>query len=556
MFIPYKRSSFLRTSLLLFVLLSLVLSSCSNPSSPSASSTPDSTQLASSGTTSSDVMFTIAQTSDIQKLTPFLTTDTRSSLVIGLISEGLLGYEDNYVVVPKLATSLGEYSEDGLTLTFPLREGVKFHDGSDFTSEDVKYTFEAILNPATKSNQRTQYDFLESIETPDEYTVVFHFKYPYGPALHRFTMGIVCKSYVEENGFAANDYTNYNGSAVGTGPFKMVEWQPSIHVLLEANEEYWDGAPEIKKVRIRPIPDNSVRLAAFEQGEVDFVFSVTPEEVERISANEEITLFSYPPLTVSYMTLNTQYGLLSDLALRQAITYATDKQTIIDAVLMGYGQLAVTPYAPSHEYYKSDIGEPYPFDPAKAIETLENAGYTKGNDGIYVTPNGERASFKTFCTTDANPVITSAVAQLIQAYLKDVGIELEIVSITQAELYDLMDAVIAGVRPESDYPSMIGGMSGSADPDIIRTWHSKGQLNDYRYMNPELDALLEQGTELFTYEDRKPVYDQVQELLATDLPCLFLYYADTNSAVSNKFEGMNGTAYGQIYKLHKVTVAK
>ena len=544
-----------RTVLLLMVLLSLVLSSCNQPSSTPSSSTPDSSSTPSE-ITNNDVTFTIAQAGDIQKLTPFLSTDARSGMVINLISEGLLGYEDNYILVPKLATSLGEYSEDGLTLTFPLREGVKWHDGSDFTSADVKYTFEAILDPETRSNQRTQFDFLESIETPDDHTVVFHFKNTFGPALHRFTMGIVCQSYVVENGFAANGYTNYNGSAVGTGPFKMVEWQPSIHVMLEANEDYWGGAPEIKKVRVRPIPDNSVRLAAFEQGEVDFVFSITPEEVERISADEKFTLFSYPPFRISYMTLNTQYGLLQDLALRQAITYATDKQTMIDSVLMGYGQLAISPYSPSHEYFNSDIGEPYPYDPAKAIETLENAGYTMGSDGIYINPDGVRASFKTFCMSDNNPIIDEAVAQLIQAWLKDVGIELEIVSVTSSELYDLMDAVIAGTRPEADYPSMIGSMGNGVDPDLIRTFHSKGQLNDYRYMNPEADVLLEKGTQFFTYEDRKPIYDELQELLATDLPCLFLFYADTNSAVSNKFEGMNNTPYGQIYKLHKIAIAK
>ena len=494
--------------------------------------------------------FVIGQTTDIKQLCPFQSTDTRSSLAIGLISEGLFRYTGHYVLEPCLAADFPEVSEDGLVWTFTLREGIFFHDGSPFTSEDVKFTYESIADPEQKSTQIREYLFIDRVETDGDYKVIFYLKQPYGPARNRFTMGIVSKTYIEAKGYNQNAYSRYNPFAVGTGPYKVIDWLPDIALFLEANEDYWGGAPALKKVEIRPIPDTSVRLAAFEVGEIDFIFGIDPAEVDRIMAQGNFECFNYPALGYNYLTWNTQIPLFQDLAFRQALSYATNRQEIIDYILYGHGLPAITLYTPNHPFY-SDVGEPFPYDVEKAKTILAEAGYQMGADGVLINPDGDRCSFKTMIIDTST--INADIAVLLQARFAEIGVEIEIVKTTMDQLYDIMDAVIAGISPETDYYSMIGGMSMGADPDVTRTFHSDGSLNDFRYKNPELDLLLDEGVVTFDHEARMEVYRKIQEILANDLPCLWLYHGETNNAINPGFTGMEATPYGQVSNLRNVS---
>ncbi|MCL2547546.1 MAG: ABC transporter substrate-binding protein [Symbiobacteriaceae bacterium] len=495
--------------------------------------------------------FILGQTTDIQYLVPFRTTDSRSGLVIYYLSEGLVRYEGSYNLVPCLATDY-TLSDDGLVWTFKLREGVTFHDGSPFTSADVKFTYESLLDPDQKSNQRVEYGFIDYIETPDDLTVIFNLKQPFGPALYRFTMGILCKEYVQSNGFDQNGYANYNPVAVGTGPYKMVDWKPDVAVYLAANESYWGKVPDIKFVEVRPIPDNAVRLAAFEAGEIDYIMGIPPIDVDRILADKgKYEGYVYPGIGFTYLTWNTQIELFKDPVLRQALTMATDKDEIINNVLFGHAVKCITPYSPAHVAY-IDIGEPFPFNPQKAVELLEQAGYTKGSDGIYISPKGIRCSFETLVGTEGT--VNTEIAQILQQRFKEVGVELKLTSMALGLIYDIMDAVIFGEAEEETYASMIGAMGINADPDITRYMHSGGGLNDYRYMNPDLDALLELGVVTFEAEKSKDIYREVLEIFAYDLPCLFLYHAEAISVSQNIFSGFEATPYGNINNLSNVSI--
>lgn len=520
----------------LCVLALLLLSSCR--------------QEPASVTTTETETFVIAQKGDILQLVPFRSTDGNSSTVINLIHEGLMAYGPDYSLEKRLAEAYS-YSEDGLTLTFTLKEGIHFHDGSPFTSADVKYSFDAARSKEMKSTMSLQYDFIDSIDTPDDHTVIFHLKYTYGPGLDRMTLPIVSQSFIEANDFEAKDFSGYNNVAVGTGAFKMIAWQPDISVSLEANEAYWQGAPAIKRVEVRPIPDSSVRLSAFEKGEVDYMTEIVPDEVDRIAAQtDKFTMLSYPQLSFFYMTWNTRLPLFQDLALRQALTHATNKDEIISSILAGHAVKSITPYAYTHKYYNANIDEPYPYDKEKAIEILENAGYRKGEDGIYISPQGLRCSFTTQVSDASSQIID--IAQLLKQWFLEVGVEMNISKMAIGAIYDNMDAVIAGNKPEDAYESMMGSMGTGIDPDMTRYLHSDGGLNDYRYANPEVDQLLEEGARLIRFEERKPIYDRIQEILAQDLPCLMIYFPEANNAVSAKFEGMSASPYGQIYALKDV----
>ncbi len=530
-------------TLLVLLLVAAMLVGCNQTPAPTPTPTP----------TPAKTTLTIGSAYDIINLVPFLSTDSPSGDVHSLIHEGLVGYKDNYEMVPKLATTW-ETSTDGLTWTFHLREGVKFHDGSAFTSADVKFTYEQILNPDVKSNNYKNYTIIESMETPDAKTIVFHLKSQFAPFLDRMTMGIISKTYVEAKGFSTNNYNGYNLAPVGTGPWKLTQWVPETSLTLSANKDYWGTKPTLEKVIFKPIPEASVRLIAFENGEVDYVSAISPDDVARLAAKtDKFTVFTYPQLRFAYLAWNNQYEVFQDKALRQALTYATDKDTIIESVLNSYGVQANATYAPNHGYYH-EVEEKYPYDPAKAIKTLEDAGYKKGADGIYVSPTGLKASFETM--VNASDETFTQVALLLQQWFKAIGVEMNIKTMEKSAMYDIMDKVILDGADNSTYQSMVGSMGVPSDPDQTRYLHSEGGLNDYRYMNDTVDALLEAGQKESDPAKRAEIYNELQEYISEDLPMLFLYFTVANNALSSQFTGMNATPYGQLPALNLVTPAK
>ncbi|NLN82945.1 MAG: ABC transporter substrate-binding protein [Firmicutes bacterium] len=491
---------------------------------------------------------TIGSAYDIISLVPFLSTDSPSGDVHTLIHEGLIGYVDNYEMIPKLAETW-ETSEDGKTWTFYLREGVTFHDGSEFTAADVKFTFEQILDPAIKSNHYKNYEVIESIETPDDFTVVFNLNKPFAPFLDRMNMGIVSKTYVEAQGFNENNYNGYNLAPVGTGPWILNEWMPETSLTLDVNADYWGTVPTLEKVIFKPIPEASVRLISFENHEVDYIQGISPDDVNRLAESDKFTIFTYPQLRFAYLAWNNQYEVFKDKALRQALAYATDKETLIASILNGFGVNANTTYAPNHSYYH-EVPELYGYDPAKATSILDEAGYIKGDDGIYVSPSGVKASFETMVTS--NDEVFTQIALLLRQWFKDIGVEMNIKTMEKSAMYDIMDRVILDGAPDETYQSMIGSMGPTSDPDQIRYLHSDGGLNDYRYMNEKVDALLEAGLVESDSVKRAEIYKELQEYIAEDLPMLYLYFTVANNAMASEFEGMNPSPYGQLAALNLV----
>ncbi len=495
----------------------------------------------------------IGTSADIIQLVPFLSTDANSSDVHQLIHDGLIAFKDNYEIIPALAETW-ETSTDGKVWTFHLRKGVVFHNGDPFTSADVKFTYEQILDPNTKSNAYKNYSIIEKIDTPNDLTVVFTLSSAFGPFLGRMSMGILDKKYIIDNKFNTNNYNGYNQAPVGTGAWKMKEWVPETTLTLAANDTYWGTKPILKTVVFKPIPEASVRLIAFKNSEIDYIAGISPDDVAAVAAEtKKYTVFSYAQLRFAYLAWNNQYQVFQDKALRQALTYATDKNTIISSVLNGYGVKANTTFAPNHSYY-TEIKELYPYDPAKAIQTLEDAGYTKGTDGIYVSPTGIKASFETL--VNASDETFTQIALLLQQSFKAIGVEMTIKTMEKSAMYAIMDDVILNGADNATYQSMVGSMGPEADPDQSRYLHSDGGLNDYRYKNAEVDAMLDAGKVETDPAKRAVIYDQLQAYLANDLPMLFLYFPYANNALSNSFTGMNASPYGLLTNLKTVAPVK
>ncbi len=495
------------------------------------------------GTKTSDT-FIYALDADIVNLLPVKLTNVVSNTVSLQIHEPLVKYEDTYEELqPKLAT---EWSMDpsGLSWTFKLRTGVTWHDGEPFTSEDVKYTYETLLDPATKSVRRANYQIIERIETPDEHTVVFHLSEPHGPFLDKMSqIPIMAKHHVSKVGL-----DDYNNKAIGTGPFMMVEWIPDDHVTLKANPNYWGGKPALETVIFKPIPEASVRAMALQKGEVHFASSLTAEDHEKVLAKGDVQGIAVDSLAFAYFGHNNRNPLFADKRVRQALAYAIDGESIVKDVRKGAATLAVGPISPSNSTWFNPNVKQYGYDPEKAKELLTQAGWQTGSDG-FLTKDGQTFSFSVILATGDEVLRNQAV--LIQKWLKDVGIDLKLEFLDWSVMNDRLD--------NREYEAMMLSMSPSPDPDQYNYWHSTAidnGFNDWCYSSVQVDKLLEEGRRETDPAKRKAIYDELQAILAEDVAAVFLYHPKVLGGLNKNFTGMTEGPAGQAALLYKVQPVK
>ena len=245
-----------------------------------------------------------------------------------MIFNGLVRLDEEQVAVPALAEDW-DISEDGLTYTFYLREGVTFHDGSEFTSADVKYTFDEILNEENNAPYRNRYVAITDISCPDDLTVVFTLDSANSALMAYMDLGIIPEG-------AMDDAASFGTAPVGTGPYAVDSYTLNSETVLKANEDYWEGDPATETINVYVINDNSTRLASLESGDVDFVCSpLTASDLELVENNDELVMNDVPGLGFTYMGFNVTDPVIGDLAVRQAIAYMTDKQNISDVIYSG-----------------------------------------------------------------------------------------------------------------------------------------------------------------------------------------------------------------------------
>ncbi len=514
----------LLAALTLGLALSLVLTGCSG------------------GVKVSNSNFVFALTADIKDLAPVLLTNAVSTTVSSQIHEALVTYEGNYELTPALATEWS-VSDNGLAWTFKLRPDVKWHDGEAFTSADVKFTYELVLDPATKSLRHNNYTMISSIDTPDDLTVVFNLKEPHGPFLDKMTGIMIMAEHLN----SAELLKNYNQSPIGTGPFVFEEWVPDDHVTLKANADYWNGKPAIETLTFRPIPEPSVRAMALSKGEINYASNLTAEDFATLEADKSVQTFSIPQLRFAYLGQNNQNPLFKDLKVRQAMAHAVDTATLIRDIMQGAAEPSVGPIAAISEWHNPNVKK-FDYNPELSKQLLAEAGWQAGADGI-VAKNGQRLSFTTRLSSGDEQMKNQAV--LLQNWLKAVGIEMNLEFLDTSLFYDYLDA--------RDYEGMMLSMGPSPDPDQFNYWHSSSinaGFNDWCYSNAEVDQLLEQGRTESDPAKRKVIYDRFQEIMAEDVAAIWLYHPNSLAAVSAGFTGMVEAPAGQYQMLYKVTVAK
>jgi peptide/nickel transport system substrate-binding protein len=453
----------------------------------------------------------IAQGADAKSLDPHSTNDQPSSRVSKQIYNTLVESTVDMELVPGLAESWNQVDET--TWEFNIRKGVKFHNGEELKASDVKFSIDRML--ASKKVAHIV-EAIESVEVADDYKVIVKTAEPFGPLLAHLShtaTSIVNEKAVTEAG------ENYGQNPVGTGPFKFTSWDAGDKITLERFDEYYKGAANVKTVVFRNITEGTNRTIGLETGELDIAYEIEPIDKDRVANHESLQLIEGPSLSMNYIGMNNQKEPFNNDKVRKAINYAIDVDEIITAVENNAAQLANSPIGP-RVFAHNDAINAYEYNPEKAKELLKEAGYENG--------------FKTTIWTNDSPV-RMQIAQIVQAKLKDIGIE---VVIEPLEWGSYLERTSKG---EHDM-FILGWVTVTADPDygLYALYHSTqqgGAGNRNFYANEEVDKLLEEGRTAIDSEKRAEAYKKAQEIIVDNAPDVLLYYKTQNVGAQKSVKG-------------------
>lgn len=482
---------------------------------------------------------------DSVSLDPIAVTDGESFKVTQNVFETLVNFgEQDTTINPGLAKEW-TVSDDGLTYTFMLEEGVKFHDGTDFNAEAVVANFDRWSSGTADKYYYYKSMFggfgdeeghvIESVTADDEFTVTFKLKRPQAPFLKNIAMspfGMGSPTAFEAAGDAFGD------EPVGTGPFKFVEWKRNDSITIEKFEDYWqEGFPKLDRVVFRAIPDNSARLNALLTGEIDLADGVNPSDGASIEGDAALQLFERPSMNVGYLGLTNTRPPFDNVLVRQAMNHAIDKQAIVDAFFEGRAEVAVNPMPPSISGYNDQI-EGYDYDPERAKELLAEAGLPDGFE------------MELWAMPVPRPYMPDGmkVAEVMQKNLADVGITAEIVS------YEWATYLEKARNGEAD-AFMLGWTGDNGDADnflyVLLDGDNIGSNNYTYYDNEELHELLIAAQSEVDENTRNELYMQAQEIIHEDAPWVPLAHSTPLLAGKAELTGFKPHPTGSD-KLHTV----
>jgi len=427
--------------------------------------------------------------------------DNASGRVYDLVYSGLIKVTPNMDYAPDVAEKWE--TPDDKTIIFHLNPKAKFQNGQALKASDVKWTYDSLMAPNFVTSKKSGYAVVDHIEAPDDHTVIFKLKEPNAGIFDNLTLGILP---------TGADTNVYKTKPIGAGPYKVVDFRPDDRVELEAFDQWHGGAPKIKHVTLRIIPDATTRVLELRRGTVNFeVNSIPFENVSEFAGKPDFNIVKTPGSVYQYIAINLRDPILGKKEVRHALAYAIDREKIVKDIQRGYANVTDTMLAEGH-WARADNLPTYPYDPAKAKQLLAQAGY----------PNGFSFTFRTSTDAEAN-----SRAQVVQAMLKQVGVNMSIQSNEMATFF-------ADIG-KGNFQMYSLTRNGIQDPDFYYVlFYSKnlppeGQNRGF-YQNPRIDQLLLQGRSTFDRTKRKPLYDEVQKIVADDLPYISLYL-QTNVAV-------------------------
>lgn len=490
--------------------------------------------------------------SDVRTFNPILQGDTTSGLINGLVYDRLLDIDpDTLQPIPNLATKW-DISPDGTTYTFTLKSGVKWHDGTPFTADDVKFTYDSYMNPDTGSQRAgTLKKDIASITVKDPQTIVFTTNGVVANFLvNDCNYGVISKAVfgnVAANAFRTNDASTTK--PVGTGPFTMKEYKQGDHVTLAGNPNYHRGATALDGYIYKVVKDSTVLVQQLKTGEADFG-SIGPDVYDDAKKATNINVVDYDTFSFTYYGYNldpAKSTLFQDAKVRQAMIYALDRDAMVKRILNGLGSVAQgTMPTLSWAYAPDKLATKFTFDTKKSEQMLDDAGWKKGSDGIRAK-DGKRFSFSMW--TNSGNKVRENYLLVMQEYWKNVGIEMK-------PQFEEFSVFLDRINKNFDFEMFLVGFSWGVDPDQTTMWDSNQHgpgFNSYGYKNPMVDMLLDQGLKTLDQEKRKAIYVTMQNQVLADSPALVIDFPKgiygVNKRVKNRIpNGVAGSDRNNAYQ--------
>ena len=462
----------------------------------------------------------------IDIINPIISSSGNSGYITYIIFNGLVKPDEHFNILPDLAYKW-EGAKSGLKWRFYLRKGVFFHDGKEFTSEDVKFTYDLIKNPKYPGYYTQFFEAVDQVNIIDRYTIEIHLNQPYAPLLTGLTVGILPKHIYSGKNLMDLDL---NQHPIGTGPFKVKSYSPG-ELVLETNKDYFENRPFLEGITFRIFKDQKTLFAKMMEGSIDGIIDSNPENIDILKQVTYFRLYQFlKPFYYIFAFQNN--GIFKDKRVRKALNYAVNKEKLLKIVLHDYGEIASGTVFPQSWAYNKKI-TPYSYDPQRALNLLRDTGWRDSNKNHILDKEGVEFEF-TVLLVEQNSLHEKTL-RLIQNNLQQIGIRMK----TEKNPLNIhMEDHLL----KKKFEATLIALSSRGDPDsIYGFWHSskiKKGRNIFSYKNIKVDNYLENGRRVLDINLRKKFYDQFQKKLFNDPPGIFLFWANNLFIVHKRFKGI------------------
>jgi len=463
-------------------------------------------------------------------INPILTTQSVSASLESLIFNALIRWNSNGNIEPDLAQKW-DISADGLVYTFYLRKGVRFHDGVECTTRDVKFTFDKFIDPQVDSPFRSFFNLVKEFKVIDSYTFQIVLTKPFPSFIYRLIRYIIPKHLLKD---ANLQNAPFNFKPIGTGPFRFKEWRKDNQIVLEYNPDYYEGRPYLDKIMVKTYADSRELWTALMRQEVDLALFIEREDYEIIKNDSAFKTYAFPVDGYYSIVYNLDDPILADKRVRQAIAYGIDRKSLIEKIGFGYGLECNGPFYPGSIGFNAQV-QAMEFNPDKAIALLSEAGWNDvDRDGI-LEKEGEKLEIRML--VDKRSDVYRRMAMLLRQQLSEIGIKLMV------QLYndenELTEEFLQQNKSQAQLKLLLAGIA----PDQIEAdWSSQGAervANLWVYRNPEVERYFALGKTTQDTKKREWIYQEIHRFIYVDQPVCFLYFPFHFHVVSSKFENVD-----------------
>jgi len=447
-----------------------------------------------------------------------------------LLFRGLMRFDENNKVVTDIADSF-DMSEDQLSYTFTLKEGITFHDGEELTADDVVFTIESIMDDQTASFLKSDFEEVDSIKKVDDYKVEIKLKQPFTPLLDKLTVPILPAHAFEGVDMRTADF---NSHPIGAGPYMFDKWDRGNALTLQAYSDFFGTKPSIEKVLFKFIPDSNVRALQLKSGEVD-VALLDPVQVENLEKEKNLTIYDIESADYRGVLFNMNVDLWKDVNVRKAFSYATDREQIVKGILKGHGSVAYSPLQ-NHEFNNDQV-EKYTYDVDQAKSLLEESGWKVEKDGFRYK-DGEKLTFT--ITTPASDSVRVNMANYIAEGFTEIGADVQVAALDWSAItIEDTEAFMVGWGSPYDADHHTHILFHSDESSVTSSGYNYGS-----YSNEKVDELLAKGRTTTDPEERKQIYMQFQEELANDPAFDFIAYENAVYGINKDLSGVKERILG------------